>query len=29
VGPRQIELLERIIAESRAWLIAEKAVNAP
>jgi hypothetical protein len=29
VGPRQLELLERIIAESRAWLVAEGAADAP
>jgi hypothetical protein len=29
VGPGQIELLERIIAESRAWLVAEGAANPP
>jgi hypothetical protein len=29
VGPRQLELLEKIIAESRSWLIAEGAANPP
>jgi hypothetical protein len=29
VGPSQIELLEQIIAESRAWLIAQGAANPP